>query len=389
MILIDKPYASSFLQETVRKLKIPVIKTRAASEMPGNNEQLFISEEDAIFKLNNDSNALLYTNSENAINWIEKNLKHSDLQKKIKLFKNKVLFRELIKDLYPDYFFKKLAFDELESFDLEELKFPLIVKPAVGFFSLGVKKVDAKNEWKNVISEIKKEISSYKDIYPEEVLDTSNFIIEEFIEGNEFAVDLYYDIEGNAVILNIMQHLFSSDKDVSDRVYMSSKEIIDEHLNKFEHFLGQMGKLADLKNFPAHVELRINSEGIIIPIEVNPLRFGGWCTTADFAWYAFGTNTYENFFFQKKPDWQKIFKNKEDKIFSLIVLDNSTGIPSREICSFDHERLKKAIKNILEYRIIDHQKFKVFGFLFTETKKENIDELYDILRSDLKEYITI
>ena len=389
MILIDKPYASSFLQETVRKLKIPVIKTRAASEMPGNNEQLFISEEDAIFKLNNDSNALLYTNSENAINWTEKNLKHSDLQKKINLFKNKVLFRELIKDLYPDYFFKKLAFDELESFDLEELKFPLIVKPAVGFFSLGVKKVDAKNEWKNVISEIKKEISSYKDIYPEEVLDTSNFIIEEFIEGNEFAVDLYYDIEGNAVILNIMQHLFSSDKDVSDRVYMSSKEIIDEHLNKFEHFLGQMGKLADLKNFPAHVELRINSDGTIIPIEVNPLRFGGWCTTADFAWYAFGTNTYENFFFQKKPDWHKIFKNKEDKIFSLIVLDNSTGIPSREICSFDHERLKKAIKNILEYRIIDHQKFKVFGFLFTETKKENIDELYVILSSDLKEYISI
>lgn len=389
MILIDKPYASSFLQETVRKLKIPVIKTRAASEMLVNNEQLFISEEDAIFKLNNDSKALLYTNSENAINWIEKNLKYRDLQKKIKLFKNKVLFRELIKDLYPDYFFKKLAFDELESFDLQEQKFPLIVKPAVGFFSLGVKKVDKKSEWKNVISEIKKEIFRYKDIYPEEVLDTSNFIIEEFIEGNEFAVDLYFDIEGNAVILNIMQHLFSSDKDVSDRVYMSSKEIIDEHLNKFEHFLGQMGKLADLKNFPAHVELRINSEGTIIPIEVNPLRFGGWCTTADFAWYAFGTNTYENFFFQKKPDWEKIFKNKEDKIFSLIVLDNSTGIPSKEVCSFDHERLKKEFKNILEYRIIDHQKFKVFGFLFTETKKENIDELYDILGSDLKEYITI
>ena len=62
MILIDKPYASSFLQETVRKLKIPVIKTRAASEMLIDNEQLFISEKDAIFKLNNDSTDLLYTN---------------------------------------------------------------------------------------------------------------------------------------------------------------------------------------------------------------------------------------------------------------------------------------------------------------------------------------
>ena len=43
-----------------------------------------------------------------------------------------------------------------------------------------------------------------------------------------------------------------------------------------------LAKLAGLKNFPLHTEVRVNEKGEIIPIEVNPMRFGGWCTTADF-----------------------------------------------------------------------------------------------------------
>ncbi|MCP3675252.1 MAG: ATP-grasp domain-containing protein [Gammaproteobacteria bacterium] len=31
----------------------------------------------------------------------------------------------------------------------------------------------------------------------------------------------------------------------------------------------------------AHDELRGDDKGTILPIEVNPMRFGGWCTSAD------------------------------------------------------------------------------------------------------------
>lgn len=59
----------------------------------------------------------------------------------------------------------------------------------------------------------------------------------------------------------------------------------------------------NLKNFPAHIEIRIDKNGNINPIEVNPLRFGGWCTTGDISWYAYGFNSYEYFLKGKKPDW--------------------------------------------------------------------------------------
>ena len=34
-------------------------------------------------------------------------------------------------------------------------------------------------------------------MYPKEVLDTSTFILEGYIEGEEYAIDCYFDNEGN------------------------------------------------------------------------------------------------------------------------------------------------------------------------------------------------
>jgi NADPH-dependent curcumin reductase CurA len=48
-------------------------------------------------------------------------------------------------------------------------------------------------------------------VFPENVLNTSNFIIEEFIRGEEYAIDYYYDNNG-AVLLNVLHHLFSSEQ---------------------------------------------------------------------------------------------------------------------------------------------------------------------------------
>jgi len=43
----------------------------------------------------------------------------------------------------------------------------------------------------------------------------------------------------------------------------------------------------------------------------------------------------------------------------------------------------------LELRKIDYEEYPVFGFLFVETKEESIFELERILKSDLKEFITV
>jgi hypothetical protein len=387
MIILDKPYISEFLLNTLEKNHIPVIHNNGIDEYASGRNLNLLSREDAIAQFNGAGYPLLYTNSENSISWIENNLKHTSLPEKIRLFKNKVLFRDLVSDIFPSYFYKSVAVDSLESIDITNFPFPFIIKPAVGFFSLGVYKVEGIGEWTETVRIIKEEIELISDLYPPEVLHTGEFIIEECIDGDEFAIDCYFNREGIPVVLNIMKHIFSSGKDVNDRVYITSKEIIEKYVGPITGFLSEIGKRAGLSSFPAHVEVRITDNVTVSPIEVNPLRFGGWCSTPDLAWHAFGINLYEYLFQQKQPDWEVILRGKEDRLYSNIVLNNSTGTEGKKISSFDYEKLLADFEKPLELRKADFRKFPLFGFLFCETRKQNMQELDRILMSDLKEYI--
>lgn len=387
MFILDKPFVSDLLKQTLEDFHIPVLFTPTAKELAAGKNINFIPETEAIQILQAKPNELIYTNSENAINWIANNLQFSDLPKKIELFKNKFKFRELLKTLYPDLFYREVSFEEIDNIDIKEFPFPFIIKPSVGFFSLGVHKVLNESEWSKTKTSIKKEISVIKEVYPKEVLDVEKFIIEENIEGDEYAFDAYYNSEGRPVILSVLKHLFSSEGDVYDRIYISSKEIIESNIEKFLCFLQEVGKLTGLKNFPLHVEVRVNKNGKLIPIEINPLRTGGWCTTADMTWFAFGFNPYEYIHFQKVPDWANILKDKKGKIYSNIVLNNSTGFDVQEILSFDYDKLLKKFENPLELRKADFKQFLIFGFIFAETREDNFQELDWILHSDLKEFI--
>jgi len=387
MILIDKPYVSDFLIKTIKENNFPIVATKEAKELVTDNSLNWISEDDAKNNYLNNPNRPIYTNSENSISWVEKHLNSTKLPNQINIFKNKIRLRELLKETYPNYFFEGVKFEELDNIDISNLKFPFIIKPAIGFFSLGVHKVDEPSEWNGVLAEIKKDINHIKGFYPTEVLDANYFIIEECIEGEEYAIDCYYNEKGEAVILNMMHHIFSSGKDVSDRVYSTSKEIITSNIDIVQNLVNIIGEKANLTNFPIHIEVRIDANGIIIPIEVNPMRFGGWCTTGDMAWYAYGINSYEYFFNGIKPNWDEIFKDKAGEKYSLILLDNTSGIPQNDIKSFDYDLLLKDFEKPLLLRKVAMKEYPVFGFVFTETSEGNDKELKSILTSNLRKYI--
>lgn len=387
MILADKPFISEFLKDTARKHDIPVLVTGAHEDLGLSKEPFLISSAEALEQINNDE-PIIYTNSENALEWIAQNLANTSLPRKIELFKNKVKFRQMMKPLYPDFFFQEVTLSELDEFDFDTVALPCIIKPNIGFFSIGVHKVTHAEQWPKVIRILRSEMASVTPAdYPKEVVDTTTFIIEECVEGDEFAVDAYYNNEGKPVILNIHQHYFSSGEDVGDRVYVSSREIIENHLSDFTLFLEQIGKVSKIRNFPVHLELRKADNGTICPIEVNPLRFGGWCTTADATALAYKFNPYLFYFEQREPHWETVLAGKEGKIFGMIVLDNSTGMKPEEIKSFKYDKLLKQFNKPLELRRLNYRKHPVFGFLFTETEQKDISELDFILRSDLSEFI--
>ena len=388
MFFVDKPYVSDFFKMTVRDNAIPIVGTEIAGKSGLYSGTKVMTEDRAIELAHKSDNPIIYTTSENSIGWIAKHLAFSPLPGKIALFKNKLKFRELTQSIFPNFYFKEVCIEDLKKIQFNQLPLPFIIKPSVGFFSMGVYKVSNFEEWINTIDSINAEIDQIKDLYPGEVLDTSSFIIEQCINGEEFAVDAYYNPMGEPVILNILKHTFSSDTDVSDRVYTSSKEIIESNLEEFTEFAEKIGTLAGVKIFPVHIELRRDIDGTLLPIEVNPMRFGGWCTTADLAFRAYGFNPYLYYYEQKKPDWSEVLKGKEGKLFSIIVLDNSTGIDANEITSFDYEKLLSKFEKPMELRKIDYKKYPVFGFLFTETRQDNFIELKNILDSDLNEFIS-
>ncbi len=398
MFLLDQPYISDFFRRTLKEHRIPVIATPAALQMdllPGTN---LVDPAEAVAQISakigayagssEDSGQFspLYTTSENALVWIATNLSNTDIPATINLFKDKLKFRRHTKALFPDFFFQGVQHSELATLNIEKLKFPFIIKPSVGFFSMGVHKVDSAEDWLPVVARINAEIAMNQQIYPLAVLDTATFILEECIEGDEFAVDVYFDSDGNAVVVGIHQHLFACAKDVSDRVYITSKQIVSAHLDEFTAFATAVGKQLGVRNFPVHIELR-RQGGIILPIEVNPMRFGGWCTTADSTAMAFNFNPYVAYYTRQVPDWSTILKGKDDTVNSLVVLDNSTGLAPTEIAGFDYAALTSDFEQVLELRRIDYRRYNVFGFLFSATRADNMLELERILQSNLSDYV--
>jgi hypothetical protein len=387
MFLVDHPYVSEFLKETLRDNALPVVKTPAARELgllPGTS---MISEARAAALMNETATPTVCATSENAFGWIAEQSGFGQLARTVELFKNKATFRRLTRSLFPDFAFTEVETEALASFPIESMTLPCIVKPTVGFFSLGVYKVSSPEDWPETVARIESEIEHIQHIYPAEVVNLQSFLLEECIDGEEFAVDAYFTSEGEPVIVGIWQHRFSSAEDVGDRLYSTSRALIETYLARFEAFVGEIGKLADVKNFPLHIELREAPDGSLRPIEVNPLRFGGWCTTADGTCKAFGLNPYVAYYKQQRPDWEALLKERGDEVYSIVVLDNSSGVRGNEVATFDYDKVLSLFAKPLELRKTDYRRYPVFGFLFVETADWNASELESILHSSLREFI--
>ncbi len=396
MFILDKPYVSKYLEETALKNGYPVLKNAAADDLELNQDLNFYCEGYAVNQIKESKNPLIYCNSENAIDWISKNLEFTDIPRRIALCKDKFEFRKLISEIYPDFYFKEINLKDIETIDVSSLKFPLVLKPKVGFLSFGVYPVYNEADWKNVVKSIGADIKKYEKIFPKSVVDTSSFIVEEMIEGDEFAVDVYFDNNGEPVILNIYKHPFVSKDDVSDRLYYTSKQIIKEYLESFTKLFDKIGAAMGLKNFPCHIELRANEKNAV-PIEINPMRFAGWCL-CDLAHYAFNINPYAYYFEQKKPDWENILSKMDDALYCFTIGDNQ-GI--QNIKNVDYEAYAEFLTapdaadavngnrtgKLFELRKIDYKNFPIFALAFIRLQNESA--VFDILKADFSKYIKV
>ena len=385
MIILDNPYVSPLLEDTVAKKSYPVLNNEMARSLSKFDMMNVLSDEAAVDLLKGEKNPQLYSNSENAINWISTHLNFSELPQKIELFKNKAEFRRLLKEIYPDFYFFESGFDSLSTLDTEKIRFPVVLKPCVGFLSMGVYIIRDAEEWADVIKNLRDDIEKFRGQFPTEVVDASSFIVEELINGEEFAIDAYFDKDGKPVILNIFKHPFSDETDVSDRVYFTSGEIIKSNHDRFESLLSQIGSLAQLRNFPLHMEVRVEGERVV-PIEINPMRFAGWCVT-DLAYFAYGIDVYEYYFEQKTPDWEKILKEKGSEFYYFTIAEVPVSVDKSMIREVDYDGFLKNISHPLEVRKIDYRRHPILAIVFAKT--DDYSEMSNILKKDMRDFIII
>lgn len=100
------------------------------------------------------SGGRIYTNSENALAWILDHVDNPTLTDAIRLFKDKAAMREKLAPLSPGLFHKTVDRAGLEAVNVADLPLPVVLKPAVGFCSMGVYVIEEPDDWARAVADI-------------------------------------------------------------------------------------------------------------------------------------------------------------------------------------------------------------------------------------------
>lgn len=200
---------------------------------------------------------------------------------------------------FTSLFFEKHKFHSPRVFTEEELrqqkyKLPLFIKPKSGSSSINAFKVETVSELKN-----------YKKIVP-------NYLIQEFIEGDEYSIDAFLDFQSNIITVVPRLRISTRSGEISKGKIVKDRKIINEVI-KLLQILKPIGQIT--------IQLIKNNDNLYF-IEINP-RFGGGTPMSIFS----GANSCENII--KLLMNQKLSYN-EDYIDNQIFLRYDAAVMIRE-----------------------------------------------------------
>ena len=133
-----------------------------------------------------------------------------------------------------------------EELDSGEIEFPLFIKPKSGSSSINTFKVN------NI-----EELATYRSLIKEP-------IVQDFMEGKEFTVDVFLDFDGNLITVVPRLRMATRSGEISKGKIIKDKEIIED-IKRLVEVLKPVGHIT--------VQLMKTNKGIEY-IEINP-RFGG------------------------------------------------------------------------------------------------------------------
>ncbi len=227
------------------------------------------------------------------------------------LLKDKLLFRKTISNIFSNYQFYSVNISELSSIKIND---KMIVKPRKGFFGTGISIIDKNSDLKKIqnkiISEINKNLKAFAN--SDTILSSEELLVEDYIGGNEYAVDMFYDGKGKSQLLNVYAHPMPKNKAYIHALYYSSRKVYEKIAPKAINFFSNLNNILNVKNYIIHAEFKLDDDRFI-PIEMNPMRLGGM-GLGNMCFYALGVNPYAYLIKGAAPDWQTIWNKEKNKI---------------------------------------------------------------------------
>lgn len=324
----------------------------------------------------------IYAPDETSVPAVLKKYASRTVRQKIDQIKNKVQCRVLLQDVYSNFYFTAITLDKLPT-----LKIPLgkqyIIKPQKGFFGIGVKIIDSTTDLDKLTQELKSEIQKNGLFFSPQVFTDNDFLIEQYIDGDEYTFDLFYNNDGEPVITNFCHHPLSAIQDYFHLLYYSGEEIYHTYSKQVVDLFTTLNQKLHVRNLPIHAEFKENN-GRLIPIEFNVPRFGGF-GLADLPYYGFGVNPYQHFFDSTAPHWESIFQNHQYKYYGWVLCYNPIGFDLKEYQP-DYVKLKWDLGKILHFEKLDYKVNPVFAIAYI-AKNSKVD-FAEITGLDFRKYFT-
>ncbi len=380
MFILEEPYVSDLLAATVAALGLPVLDTPMARRRLTGPYRAPLSSDAEFAAAASRPGARLYSNSENAIGWIAEHLvgdrpsaPHRAVQGqgRVPRARRRSLSRLPLLRAEPR---ASCATSTRHAFARPSSSSRRSASSA--WASTWSTRAEA---WPAAVAEIEREVEQFAAIYPDQVLGLDRFVVEEVIEGEEFAVDAYFDADGRPVLVDVYAHLFASADDVSDRVYYTNAETIERLGPPAMAFLAEVGRRAPSHRLPGprraahrrgrqrradrdqpdalrrlvrdrHRALRVRHE----PVPLLPAR--------------------------RAPGLDRASPRR------------APGAPPRSssptcrarvdlaaIESVDYEAFAARFSRVLELRPTDFNRYPVFAFTFVEVPSDDLSELHAVL----------
>ncbi len=299
---------------------------------------------------------------------------------KIKMMKDKYEFRQVLKLIFPDFYFEKLVSNDIPKLKIPENK-KVVIKPVRGFMATGVNFADKSTDLEALRNKLEAEISERAKYFTNSVVSSEEVIIEEFIEGDEYASDCYITRNGEIVILNITAHPTHEKFHYLNALYHTNYKMFSQLYDKVRHILSKFHSIVDISNIPIHAEFKLQDEQLI-PIEFNPVRFGG-TGYADLTYYFFDVNPFKSFFEEKILSPIQLWEGKHDKYFGRVLAYNGKSV---DLNSYqpDYDKIKSEFSKVLKLQKLDYQNYLTFAVLYVEEKK--LENLMKVLKFEFRDF---